>query len=438
VYFTGPAKSPLSVVTYSDSKLVEKFLNRGSKSVADAVRPILEDMDVRGFDALVDYSKKFDSFELNTGSIRIAMDEIQRQAATLKNEQKKAIEFAYNSTMEVQQEIAKSCQSVEVNSDFGCTKQVPVPIERVGFYVPGGLAPLPSSLLMAGTSARAAGVKDIVFCTPPRKEGINPATAYIMLKLKVNEAFWLGGVAAIWLMTNGISSICKPVDKICGPGNAYVAEAKSQVAQTGKVGIDMIAGPSEVLVLADDSANPEFIAADLLAQAEHGLDSSAVLVTDSEKLALAVQTDVGSQLAKMKRGKEIATSLENCGGIFVVGDLLNDGVDIANRFAAEHLELFCKKETEAAILKKMPIAGAVFVRTGEAFADYGMTGGNHILPTKRTARFSSGLSARDFLVWQYIEELTDDGQKKLAEMAGTFADMESLEAHANAARKRDR
>jgi histidinol dehydrogenase len=145
---------------------------------------------------------------------------------------------------------------------------------------------------------------------------------------------------------------------------------------------------------------------------------------------------VNTQLAEMKRAKAIATALENCGGIFVVKDLLADGIEIADEFAAEHLEIFCRKETEAKILKQVPVAGAVFVRTGEAFADYGMTGGNHILPTKRTARFSSGLSARDFLVWQYVEELTDEGQKKLARMANTFADIESLEAHANAARQR--
>jgi histidinol dehydrogenase len=245
-------------------------------------------------------------------------------------------------------------------------------------------------------------------------------------------------------MANGLQLAKRkiaPVDKICGPGNAYVAEAKAQLAQSGKVGIDMIAGPSEVLVLADKSsiANSNYIAADLLAQAEHGLTSSALLFTDSDDLAVQVQKEVESQLAKIKRGKEIAQALRACGGIFVVDDLLKDGVPLADDFASEHLEIFCSEQLTQAILTRGICAGAIFIRTGEAFADYGMTGGNHVLPTSRTARFSSGLSARDFVVWQYQEELSNATQEELAEATATFAlELESLEAHANAAKVRGR
>ncbi|MFH1785219.1 MAG: histidinol dehydrogenase [Candidatus Micrarchaeota archaeon] len=416
---------------------LSKLKNRTSVSVSDSVKLLINDMNQRGFDALADYSLKFDGITISQENIKIQKDEINLQASKLTENQIKAIDFAFNQTQEFQQEIAQNLQPIIKQTEFGSTKFIPKPIERIGIYVPGGLAPLPSSLLMAGTSARVAKSRELIVCTPPRKEGLNPAIAYLLQKLNITEAFWLGGVAAVWFMANGIPKISRSVDKICGPGNSYVTEAKSQLLQSGKVGIDMLAGPSEVLIIADKSANPEFIAADLLAQAEHGTNSSAILVTDSKELVVEVQKQLDLQLTQLKRKNEIKLALENCGAIFIVEDIL-DGVQIANDFAPEHLEIFCKKDTELAILSSGVAAGAIFIKTGESFADYGMTGGNHILPTNSTARFSSGLSVKDFVVWQYVEELTEQGQQKLSTLASCFADLESLEAHSSAARIRKR
>ncbi|MFH1521305.1 MAG: histidinol dehydrogenase [Candidatus Micrarchaeota archaeon] len=411
---------------------------RNSSSLSTQVRSIVADMDKRGFDAIINYSQKFDKFNLSKTNILISTAEIEKQSTKLTSNQRRAIDFAYAQVQLFQEQIARSIEKISTKSEFGVTNYVPKPMNRIGIYVPGGLAPLPSSLLMAGISAKTAGVENLIVCTPPRSEGLNPAIAYLLLKLGVSDAFWLGGVAAIWFMANGMTDISTPVDKICGPGNSYVAEAKSQFAQSGKIAIDMIAGPSEVLIIADESANPVFIAADLIAQAEHGINSSAILVTDSSELAASVQTKVDCQLENMKRKNEIKKALKNCGGIFIAQDLLEEGISITNQFAPEHLEIFCKKDLESQFLTKNLCAGAIFVRTGEAFADYGMTGGNHILPTNGTSRFSSGLSVRDFFVWQYVEELSEAGQCKFADMAACFADLESLEGHANAARVRSK
>ncbi|VVC04058.1 Histidinol dehydrogenase [Candidatus Bilamarchaeum dharawalense] len=425
------------LVRRSNDNEISKLKNRSSASVSDSVKLLLADMDQRQFSALADYSLKFDKFRLNMENIKIPKEEIEKQASELTKQQIRAIDFAYAQTKTLQEKIAQFITPISIQSKFGVTKFIPKPIDRVGIYVPGGLAPLPSSLLMAAVSAKAAGVKDIILCTPPRSDGLSPAIAYLMLKLGIKDAFWLGGVAAIWFMANGISPF-KAVDKICGPGNSFVTEAKSQLSQSGKIGIDMIAGPSEVLIIADGSANPAYIAADLLAQAEHGINSSSVLLTDSKELAIAVQNEIDFQLSKMKRKKEIKQALETCGGIFVIDDPISQGVAMANQFVPEHLEIYCKKSLCDSILSCNPKAGAIFINTCEAFADYGMTGGNHILPTNRTARFSSGLSAKDFFIWQYVEELSDQAQSNLSDFTTKFADLESLEAHSNAAKLRKR
>ena len=390
---------------------------------------------MQGFSALQEYSRKFDGFEISGESIRVTQEEIESRAKVLTEKQRESIDFSFEQVLEFQKKVVETIQPIVSTTRYGTTSLIPKPMERAGIYTPGGLAALSSSLMMAGVCAKAAGVRELIVCTPPRKEGLNPAIAYLVKKLGINEIYLLGGIAAIWFMANGLERISKPVNKICGPGNVYVSEAKSQLAQAGKVGIDLIAGPSEVLVIADESANAGFVAADLLAQAEHGINSSAILVTNSKELAVAVQQEVKEQLSTKKRKEEIALALEQCGGIFLVSNL-EKGVKLANEFGAEHLEILCKSSTREKLLETQLCAGAIFIDTGEAFADYGMTGGIHILPTGGSASFSSGLSARDFFVWQYVEQLSKEAQEELAERTTTFADLENLEAHSDAAKIR--
>lgn len=438
IYFTSGSSSPIKIFSGNEINSVFsalKYRLSVSAEISDSVRKNIAAMDAKGFGALQDYSLNFDRFALTQSNLRIVQGEIREKTKLLAEEQQEAIDFAFNKTFAFQQTVSRTIQPISVQDETGSTSLIPRPLNRVGIYVPGGLAPLPSSLMMAGVSAKAAGVKDLIVCTPPRPEGLNPAVAYLAEKLEINEIYLLGGVAAIWFMANGLDDIA-PVEKICGPGNAYVAEAKSQLAQSGKVGIDMVAGPSEVLIIADKSANPEFVAADLLAQAEHGPASSAVLITDSNELAISVQKEVYLQLQFMKRKDSIAKTLDNCGAIFLMNNLIREGSLLANDFAPEHLEFFCGRSTTDKLLKKTIRAGAVFIGTGEAFADYGATGGNHILPTGGTSRFSSGLSARDFFTWTYFEKLSDARQAALSERVSCFADMESLEAHSSAARIR--
>jgi histidinol dehydrogenase len=234
-------------------------------------------------------------------------------------------------------------------------------------------------------------------------------------------------------MAYGLLGLIPKVDMICGPGNVYAAAAKQTVAARGLVRIDMMAGPSEVLISADEAARADYVAADMLAQAEHGINSPAILLTDSKKLAEKVQQELQKQLSELNSGGTAGQSLRDYGAIVLV-DSLEESVAIANGYAPEHLEVMVQDSEP--IVQNLTNAGAIFVNTCEAFADYGMSGGNHILPTGGTARFLSGLSVYDFIVRTYIEVMSDEGQARLAELTGTFADLEGLEAHSRAARKR--
>lgn len=402
--------------------------------VSEVIRKIIEELDLKGLEKIIELTEKFDQFELTKENIKVSKEGMEEQLEKLTQKEKKAIDCAYNTVYSFQLKISKNQKTIEEKEKGRTTKFIPRAIERIGIYVPGGLAPLPSSLLMVGATAKAAGVKEMVVCTPPRKEGLNPAIAYLVKKLGITQVYRIGGIQAIWAMANGLDDYFKKVNKICGPGNAYVAEAKKQMFASGKVGVDLIAGPSEVLILADGSANPRYLAADMLAQAEHGPNSPGILITNSEEIALETQKEIEDQLKKLKRGKETAKAIQEYGGIMVV-ESIDQGLKLANEYASEHLEFFLNKENMEKI-KEFPIAGAIFINSGESFADYGMGGSNHVLPTGGTARFSSGLSVLDFLVWQYVDELTKEEQEKLAEKTGVFADVEGLEAHANAARIR--
>lgn len=288
--------------------------------------------------------------------------------------------------------------------------------------------------MMAGITARAAGVKDIIICTPPQKEGsLSPALLYLAQKLGILDIYQIGGAQAIAAMACGLQNDIEKVDMICGPGNAYVTAAKQIVSSQSLVKIDLAAGPSEVLIIADETGNPQFIASDMLAQAEHGINSPAILLTPSKQLAQAVSNEVKIQLADLKQNEIAKESINNFGAIVLVSDI-EEAIELARNYAPEHLEVFVSNAEMVA--NELRNAGAIFINTCESFADYGMSGGNHILPTGGTAKFLSGLSVYDFIVRTYVEFMTDKEQKKLAEITGRFADIEGLEAHGKAARFR--
>ena len=303
------------------------------------------------------------------------------------------------------------------------------PIERVGLYVPGGTAAYPSTVLMDSIPAKIAGCKTLCITTPPRPDGkVNP---YILAAAKiagVDRIFKLGGAQAIAALAYGTQTVPK-VDKIVGPGNAYVAEAKRQVF--GRVAIDMIAGPSEILVIADGKSNPAFVAADLLSQAEHDKMASAVLVTDSEALALAVQAEIERQLALLPREEIARTSIDNNGKI-ILADSFTEVLAVANELAPEHLELCLDNPFD--YLDKIENAGSIFMGRycPEALGDY-FAGPNHTLPTSGTARFSSPLSVDDFVKKSQYTYYTEDALRRVYGKVALFAEREGLSAHAKSA-----
>ncbi len=400
------------------------------KEVFQRTEAIVDDIAKNGLMAVVGYAGKFDKFELNAQNIRLTVPD----TVSLSAKQKKAIDEAYKRVYSVQKAIAEKALA-ETKTDVGDGYVIlkPRAIERVGIYVPGGVAPLPSSLLMAGVTARAAGVKEIIVCTPPQKNGISPAIHYVAKKLGITGIYQIGGAQAIASMAYGLPGIMQKVDMVCGPGNVYAAVAKQIVSSRGLVKIDMMAGPSEVMIIADKFAQADYVAADMLAQAEHGINSPAILLTDSRALAEGVRSELEKQLSRLRTQDIARRSLLDYGAIVLVSSL-EEAIALANGYAPEHLEVLV--QNSKSITRDLACAGAIFVNTCEAFADYGMSGGNHILPTGGTARFLSGLSVYDFIVRTYVEYMTDVEQRTLADATVAFAEIEGLEAHANAARLR--
>ncbi|MBQ2092280.1 MAG: histidinol dehydrogenase, partial [Clostridia bacterium] len=304
-----------------------------------------------------------------------------------------------------------------------------IPLEKVGIYVPGGTAAYPSSVLMNCIPAKLAGCSEVVMATPPGKDGkINPNILVAAKVAGVDRIFKMGGAQAVAALAYGTESVPK-VDKITGPGNAFVAEAKKQVF--GAVAIDMIAGPSEILVVADGKSNPRIVAADMLSQAEHDKMATAVLVTDSMELAKAVQSELERQIPLLPRAEIAGTSIENNGKIIVADDIKR-AIDIANEIAPEHLELCCDNAME--MLELVKNAGSVFVGRNcpEALGDY-LAGPNHVLPTGGTARFSSPLSVDDFVKKMQFTYYTEDALSEVAEDIAYFANKEGLHGHAKSA-----
>ncbi len=395
-------------------------------SVADTVAEIIGQVRARGDSALYEYCERFDGARLE--SLAVSEAEIDDAIASVEPRFLEVLEKAAANIRKFHSRQVRN--SFIINDEDGIVVgQKVIPVDRAGLYVPGGTAAYPSTVLMDSIPAKIAGVREVVMVTPPGKDGkVNPVILAAARIAGIDRIFKLGGAQAIAALAYGSESVPK-VDKIVGPGNAYVAEAKRQVF--GTVSIDMIAGPSEILVLADGKSDPKCVAADLLSQAEHDKMASAVLVTDSNDLALAVQSEIERQLALLSRQTIARESIDKNGKIIVAPSLLC-AIDIANELAPEHLELCVDNPFD--YLDKIRHAGSIFMGRycPEALGDY-LAGPNHTLPTSGTARFSSPLSVDDFVKKTQYTYYTEDALRKVADDVAFFATKEGLGAHAKSA-----
>ena len=417
----------IRIIDYKDIDRAE-ILDRKENvfNVADTVSEIIKTVREKGDSALFAFCEKFDKFKLS--SLEVSSEEIE--AAFL------AVEPEFVEILKEAKENIYAFHSRQVRNSFLINEkdgvvigQKVIPIEKVGLYVPGGTAAYPSSVLMNAIPAKIAGCSEIVMVTPPSADGsVNPAILAAAKVAGVDRIFKVGGAQAVAALAYGTQSV-PAVDKIVGPGNAFVAEAKKQVF--GRVAIDMIAGPSEILVVADSTCNPVYVAADLLSQAEHDKNATAVLVTDSKELASATAEELERQLSLLSREEIARTSVENNGKIIITKDI-DEAIEVANALAPEHLEI-CVDEPFK-YLDKIRHAGSVFMGKycPEALGDY-FAGPNHTLPTSGTARFSSPLSVDDFVKKTQFSYYTEDALAKVASKVEYFAKKEGLTAHARSA-----
>ncbi len=418
----------METINKPDRREWEKLLKRPTskqKKISKIVKPILKKVKRNGDSALLKFALEFDLVHMET--ILVSQEDIIAAAKKVPHELKEAIQLAKRNIEKFHDAQLTGTLTVETMPGVRCSRRS-VPIEKVGLYIPGGTAPLFSTVLMLGVPARIAGCKEIILCTPPDRSGhVHPAILYTANLLGINKIFKTGGAQAIGAMMYGTESIPK-VDKIFGPGNQYVTAAKLIAAQNG-VAIDMPAGPSEVAVLADEGANPAFVAADLLSQAEHGADSQVILVAGSRKIVEAVQAEVEKQLKKLPRREMAEASLENSKA-FIIPDEA-DAIDLLNSYAAEHLILSVKNHQEVA--GKITNAGSVFLGylTPESAGDYA-SGTNHTLPTNGYARAYSGVSVDSFVKKITFQELSPEGLRNIGPTVEIMAEAEHLQAHANA------
>ena len=394
--------------------------------VAAVVADILQNVRMRGDAALYEYCKKFDGASLS--SLAVSESEIEEAFTAVEPQ---FIEILQKAAANIRKFHEKQVRnSFIINDENGIViGQKVIPVDRAGLYVPGGTAAYPSTVLMDAIPAKIAGVREVVMVTPPGKDGkVNPVILAAAKIAGIDRIFKLGGAQAVAALAFGTESVPK-VDKIVGPGNAFVAEAKKQVY--GTVSIDMIAGPSEILIVADGKTNPAHAAADLLSQAEHDKLASAVLVTDSAALALAVQAELEKQIPQLLRAEIARTSIDNCGKI-IVADTLDAAIKIANEIAPEHLELLVDNPFD--YLDAIRHAGSIFMGRNcpEALGDY-FAGPNHTLPTSGTAKFSSPLSVDDFVKKTQYTYYTREALARVAKDVAFFATKEGLTAHAKSA-----
>ena len=417
----------IKILKYNEVDNAEIFARfEPTSSVEDIVADIIANVRENGDKALLEYTARFDKATLS--DMRVSREEIDEAVNSVEPQFVEILKKAAENIRKFH--TAQKRQSFIINDTDGVVMgQKIIPVDRAGLYVPGGTAAYPSTVLMDAIPAKIAGVKEVVMVTPPSKDGkVNPAILAAASVAGVDKIFKVGGAQAIAALAYGTESIPK-VDKIVGPGNAFVAEAKKQVF--GQVSIDMIAGPSEILIVADGKTNPKYVAADLLSQAEHDKLASAVLVTDSEELAQAVSEELERQIPLLDRAEIARASIDNNGKI-IVADTLDIVIDIANEIAPEHLELCVDNPFD--YLDKIRHAGSIFMGRNcpEALGDY-FAGPNHTLPTSGTAKFSSPLSVDDFIKKTQYTYFTADALKKVAYEVAKFAEKEGLTGHAKSA-----
>ena len=417
----------IKIMKYGEVPNSEIFARSVPKTdVAGTVAEIIKNVRENGDKALFEYCEKFDKAQLS--SLAVTKEEIDEALSLVEPEFLEILEKAAKNIRKFHSRQVRN--SFIINDEDGIViGQKIIPVDRAGLYVPGGTAAYPSTVLMDAIPAKIAGCREVVMVTPPTKDGkVNPVILAAAYVAGIDRIFKVGGAQAIAALAYGTQSIPK-VDKIVGPGNAFVAEAKKQVF--GVVSIDMIAGPSEILIVADGKSNPAYIAADLLSQAEHDKMASAVLVTDSAKLARNVSTELEKQIPLLER-REIARESIDVNGKIIVADTLDAAIEIANEIAPEHLELCVDNPFDK--LDSIRHAGSIFMGRNcpEALGDY-FAGPNHTLPTSGTAKFSSPLSVDDFIKKTQYTYYTKDALKKVAFDVAAFAKKEGLTAHAKSA-----
>jgi histidinol dehydrogenase len=407
---------------------IQKIFNRAENvpsEVEETVNKIINDIKLNGDSALVNYTQKFDGHD----DILITEDELKNARSKVDKKVYDALETAFRRIKFFHEKQISESWKFEQNGEV--LGQIISPLERTGIYVPGGKAVYPSSVLMNAVPAIVAGVEEIIMVTPDNGNGVNPVILAAAEMCGIKKAFKIGGAQAVAALAYGTETV-PSVDKIVGPGNIYVAMAKKHVF--GKVDIDMIAGPSEILIISDGTGSAECVAADMLSQAEHDEMASSILITTDENFAREVEKQIYAQLEVLPKKDIAIKSIENYGAIIIVDDL-TVASEISNKFAPEHLELYVNEPWE--LLVKIKNAGAVFLGhyTPEALGDY-IAGPNHVLPTGGTARFFSPLSVDDFVKKTSLLSFTKDAFNSCAEDVITLATSEELEAHARSVKKR--
>jgi histidinol dehydrogenase len=389
------------------------------------VTSIIDDVRMRGDQALIEYTARFDQIDLK--ELRVSEEELDESASRVDERVLAALREAIRNVRAFHRCQLEESWTIAPTPGVQLGQRI-TPLERVGLYVPGGTAAYPSSVVMNVVPAQVAGVERIVVTTPPRTLSQNPAVAAALMELGVTEVYGIGGAQAIAALAFGTETVPR-VDKITGPGNRYVAAAKKLVF--GVAGVDAIAGPTEVAIIADDSARAEFVAADLLAQAEHGEDASATLITNSERLADEVAREVEQQMESLPRREIVEQSLSGYGAIILV-ETLEEACEIVNELAPEHVEIVTRDDE--AVAAQIRHAGAIFLGTytPEALGDY-IAGPNHVLPTGRTARFSSALGVYDFVKRTNLLRYSEEAFGAVAESVAVLAECEGLAGHARSA-----
>jgi histidinol dehydrogenase len=421
----------METFNYSDlskadiARLVQRNIDPANE-IRALVENVIEQVKLHGDRALLNYAEQFDKVELT--KLYLNKAELTELASAVSEDQQEALQTAYANIYKFHKAQLKQEDKVETMPGVTCWRELRA-IEKVGLYIPGGTAVLPSTFLMLGIPARIAGCNEIVVCSPPQKNGkVNAFIAYVALMLGIDRVYLVGGSQAIAAMAYGTETITK-VDKIFGPGNQFVTKAKTIIQSTTTTAIDMPAGPSEVLVIADNTAKPTYVAADLLAQAEHGIDSQSILVCTSQDVADKTLAEVEKQLAVLPRAEIAKQAIDN--SYVIITQNLNEAMDFSNQYAPEHLILATTGWQQ--LTAKIVNAGSVFLGnlTPESAGDYA-SGTNHTLPTSSYARAYSGVSVDSFVKKITFQHLTEEGIQNIGPSVEILAEMEGLHAHRNA------